>query len=155
MTILIHFHQSHHWNFKAYYTDYVLERLQSEFPSLASYTRFVGYIPSALLPLCVYLRTHCLGLCTGIAYIDATSLSVCKNPRILTQLLLSIPIPICADNNVGSRTFEGHGKGNIRFILKNEVIDPQPATRLDLQHGQVSFPGRRPTHRWSRWRTDV
>lgn len=32
MTILIHFHQSHYRDFKAYYTDYVLERLQKEFP---------------------------------------------------------------------------------------------------------------------------
>ena len=82
MTILIHFHQSHHRDFKAYYTDYVLERLQKEFPGLVSYTRFVEYIPSVLIPLCVYLRQSCFGTCTGISFIDATSLAVCKNPRI-------------------------------------------------------------------------
>ena len=82
MTILIHFHQSHYRDFKAYYTDYVLERLQEEFPSLVSYTRFVEYIPSVLIPLCVYLRQSCFGTCTGISFMDATSLAVCKNPRI-------------------------------------------------------------------------
>lgn len=82
MTILIHFHQSHYRDFKAYYTDYVLERLQGEFPGLVSYTRFVEFIPSVLLPLCIYLRTKCLGTCTGISFIDSTSLAVCKNPRI-------------------------------------------------------------------------
>ena len=82
MTILIHFHQSHYRDFKAYYTDYVLERLQKEFPGLVSYTRFVEFIPSVLIPLCVYLRTCCFGICTGISFMDATSLAVCKNPRI-------------------------------------------------------------------------
>jgi len=82
MTILIHFHQSHYRDFKAYYTDYVQERLRREFPGLVSYTRFVEFIPSVLIPLCVYLRKCCLGTCTGISFIDATSLAVCKNPRI-------------------------------------------------------------------------
>ncbi len=82
MTILIHFHQSHYRHFKAYYTDYVLERLRSEFPGLVSYNRCVEFIPSVLVPLCVYLRTACLGTCTGIAFIDSTALAVCKNPRI-------------------------------------------------------------------------
>lgn len=82
MTILIHFHQSHYRDFKAYYTEYVLERLSREFPGLVSYTRFVEFIPSVLIPLCVYLRKNCFGTCTGISFLDATSLAVCKNPRI-------------------------------------------------------------------------
>jgi len=82
MTILIHFHQSHYRDFKAYYTEYVQERLRKEFPGLVSYTRFVEFIPSVLLPLCVYLRRACFGVCTGISFMDATALAVCKNPRI-------------------------------------------------------------------------
>jgi len=35
-----------------------------------------------LVPLCVYLRTACLGRCTGISFIDSTALAVCKNPSI-------------------------------------------------------------------------
>jgi hypothetical protein len=82
MTILIHFHQSHYRDFKAYYTKHVLKNLRGEFPGLVSYQRFVDYIPSALLPLCVYLRTCCLGECTGISFIDSTPLKVCHNLRI-------------------------------------------------------------------------
>ena len=82
MTILIHFHQSHYRNFKAYYLKHVLKNLSGEFPGLVSYQRFVDYIPSALMPLCVYLRTCCLGACTGISFIDSTPLKVCHNLRI-------------------------------------------------------------------------
>lgn len=85
MTILIHFHQSHYRNFKAYYLEYVLPRLKGEFPGLVSYTRFVDYIPSALIPLCAYFKTACLGNCTGISFIDATSLDVCLNQRIASH----------------------------------------------------------------------
>jgi hypothetical protein len=89
MTILIHFHQSHYRDFKAYYMEYVLERLSSEFPGLVSYTRFIEFIPSVLLPLCLYLRTKCFGTCTGISFIDSTSLMVCKNPRIHSHKVFS------------------------------------------------------------------
>ena len=37
MTIIIHFHQSHYRDFKAYYTSYVCKHLRSEFPGLVSY----------------------------------------------------------------------------------------------------------------------
>lgn len=82
MTILIAFHQSHYRNFKAYYMDQVLKYWRPEFPGLVSYNRFVEYIPSALVPLIVYLRTCCLGNCTGISFIDSTSIDVCLNQRI-------------------------------------------------------------------------
>jgi hypothetical protein len=82
MTILIAFHQSHYRDFKAYYLDQVLKFWQAEFPGLVSYTRFVEYIPSVLVPLIVYLRTCCLGNCTGISFIDSTSVDVCLNQRI-------------------------------------------------------------------------
>jgi transposase len=57
-------------------------RLSREFPGLVSYNRFVEFIPSVLLVLCAYLRTSCLGTCTGISFMDSTALAVCKNPRI-------------------------------------------------------------------------
>lgn len=82
MTILIHFHQSHYRDFKSYYINYVQERLKAEFPGLVSYTRFVEFIPSVLMPLCVYLRQSCCGTCTGISFMDSTSLKVCRNQRI-------------------------------------------------------------------------
>jgi Transposase DDE domain len=81
MTILILFHQSHSRDFKAFYTKEVLVHLRAEFPSLVSYTRFIEFIPSVLLPLCAYLR-HCMGDCTGISFVDSTDLTVCHNKRI-------------------------------------------------------------------------
>jgi hypothetical protein len=82
MTILILFHQSHYRHFKAFYSEYVLVHLRSEFPGLVSYTRFVEFMPSALLPLYAFLRLKCFGNCTGISFIDSTSLDVCLNQRI-------------------------------------------------------------------------
>ncbi len=81
MTILILFHQSHYRTFKAFYTEHVCVELHSEFPHLVSYTRFVEFFPSALVPLCVYLHT-CLGSCTGVSFLDSTKLAVCHNRRI-------------------------------------------------------------------------
>lgn len=81
MTILILFHQSHYRDFKAFYTQYVCVYLRTEFPSLVSYTRFVEFIPSAVWPLCAYLR-HCMGRCTGISFLDSTDMTVCHNKRI-------------------------------------------------------------------------
>ena len=54
---------------------------QQAFPVLVSYQRFVEWILSALLPLCAYLRS-CFGSCTGISFMDSTSLKVCHNRRI-------------------------------------------------------------------------
>src|SRR5215212_8920592 len=81
MTILILFHQSHYRTFKAFYTEHVCAELQSEFPHLVSYTRFVEFFPSTLVPLCVYVHS-CLGTCTGVSFVDSTKLAVCHNRRI-------------------------------------------------------------------------
>jgi Transposase DDE domain len=81
MTILILFQQSHYRTFKAYYTEYVQRHLRSEFPTLVSYQRFVELMPTLLVPLVADLHTQ-LGRCSGISFIDSTSLAVCRNPRI-------------------------------------------------------------------------
>ncbi len=81
MTILIHFHQSHYRTFKAYYTHHVQVHLSKEFPHLVSYPRFVALIPTMMLPLLAYLQTR-YGACTGISFIDSTSLEVCDPKRI-------------------------------------------------------------------------
>ncbi len=46
-----------------------------------SYNRFVEWIPSTLIPLCAYLRSR-FGSCSGISFMDSTSLRVCHNKRI-------------------------------------------------------------------------
>jgi hypothetical protein len=84
MTILIHFHQSHYRDFKAYYTEHVQQHLRSEFPGLVSYTRFVELMPGALPMLTLYLRSR-MGQTRGIAYIDSTPLPVCHNKRIFVH----------------------------------------------------------------------
>lgn len=81
MTILIHFHQSHYRNFKAYYLGYVCPFLKTEFPHLVSYNRFVELMPRVLLPLLFYLLA-CRGSGTGVSFVDSTVLRVCHQKRI-------------------------------------------------------------------------
>jgi hypothetical protein len=92
MTILIHFHQSHYRNFKTYYCEYVWPHLHQEFPTLVSYTRFVDFIPYALFPLCAYFHKTYLGDCTGISFIDSTSLEVCLTQPIASHKILVIRV---------------------------------------------------------------
>jgi hypothetical protein len=81
MTIITLFHSSSYRNFKAYYTEHVMKHYAGAFPHLVSYQRFVELMPSALVPLCGYLQTR-KGLCSGISFVDSTSLKVCHNRRI-------------------------------------------------------------------------
>lgn len=81
MTIIVLFHSSGYRNFKTFYTEYVVKHLRWAFPRLVSYNRFVELMPSALVPLCGYLQTR-KGVCSGISFIDSTSLRVCHNRRI-------------------------------------------------------------------------
>jgi hypothetical protein len=81
MTIVIHFHLKRFRDFKIYYTEYVAIHLQSEFPQLLSYTRFIQLMPRILVALSAYLQ-HCYGTCTGLSFIDSTALTVCHNRRI-------------------------------------------------------------------------
>lgn len=81
MTIIVLFHASSYRNFKAYYTEQVLKHYAWAFPRLVSYGRFVELMPSALVPLCGYLQTR-KGRCSGVSFVDSTSLKVCHNRRI-------------------------------------------------------------------------
>jgi hypothetical protein len=81
MTIIVLFHASHYRDFKSYYVEHVMRNLAWAFPRLVSYGRFVELMPSALVPLCGYLQTR-KGRCSGISFVDSTSLKVCHNRRI-------------------------------------------------------------------------
>jgi hypothetical protein len=81
MTIIILFHSSSYRSFKAYYTEQVLKQYRWAFPRMVSYSRFVELMPSALVPLCGYLQRR-KGECSGISFVDSTSLKVCHNRRI-------------------------------------------------------------------------
>lgn len=80
ITIIIFFHQSNFRNFKNFY--YYLQTYHlEEFPNLLSYSRFIRVKQKALIPFFAYLF-NLKGKITGIAYIDSTSIAVCKNKRI-------------------------------------------------------------------------
>ena len=81
MTILIAFHQSCYRNFKTYYQEKVRLNGSQDFPGLVSYQRFIEWIPGTIVPMCAYLKT-CFGKCSGISFMDSTSLKVCHNRRI-------------------------------------------------------------------------
>jgi hypothetical protein len=81
MTIITLFHASSYRNFKAFYTEQVMKQYAGAFPRLVSYSRFVELMPTALVPLCGYLQSR-KGHCSGISFVDATSLKVCHNRRI-------------------------------------------------------------------------
>jgi hypothetical protein len=81
LTILVLFHCSGYRDFKTFYTQQVLKHMAGAFPRLVSYNRFVELQREALVPLWCYLHTR-FGDCTGIAFVDATTLKVCHNLRI-------------------------------------------------------------------------
>ena len=81
ITILVYFHQMRCRDFKTYYRAYVRGHLRREFPHAVSYQRFVELMPDSVGPLCAYLQT-CLGTCSGVSFVDSTSLAVCQNRRI-------------------------------------------------------------------------
>jgi Transposase DDE domain len=84
MTLIVLFHASAYRNFKSYYTEHVLKHLAGEFPHLVSYNRFVELMSSVMIPLCCYLETR-KRQCSGISFIDSTSLKVCHNRRIYSH----------------------------------------------------------------------
>jgi hypothetical protein len=81
MTIYIGFHLSHHTNFKHYYNDFLCVHYWHLFPGLVSYERFNQAQNRIFMPLMMYLQSRCLGQCTGISYVDSTTLEVCHIKR--------------------------------------------------------------------------
>lgn len=81
MTIVILFQTSQYRNFKTYYTQHVCGLWRKEFPGLVSYSRMVELQRATALPLTAFLQTR-FGRCTGISFVDATSLAICHNRRI-------------------------------------------------------------------------
>lgn len=81
MTILILFHQSGYRNLKTFYTKFICVYKQKEFPNRLSYGRFVELQSRCSLPLVAFMKTR-YSKCSGISFIDSTSLVVCNNRRI-------------------------------------------------------------------------
>lgn len=85
LTITVLFHMSGYRTFKHFYLYYVKVQLRDEFPVTVSYNRFTELMQSNMLPLVLYMKTCCLGKCTGISFVDSTPIRVCKNKRIYTN----------------------------------------------------------------------
>ena len=82
ITIMITFQLSGFRTFKHFYLYYLQKHMQKEFPKTVSYNRFTELMQQNLMPLTLFLKTCCLGKCTGISFIDSTPIRVCKNKRI-------------------------------------------------------------------------
>lgn len=82
MSITILFHLSGFRCFKHYYIFYVQKHMKDDFPKTVSYNRFVELMEQNLMPLSLFLKTCCMGNCTGISFIDSTPIRVCNPKRI-------------------------------------------------------------------------
>lgn len=85
MTIVVFFHLSNHRTFKWYYKNYIGDGLKDYFPRRLSYNRFVEVMQSAVVPLTVYLMKYRVGKCSGVSFLDSTTLDVCHNKRIYSN----------------------------------------------------------------------
>ncbi len=82
ISICLLFHLSGFRCFKHFYMFYVQRHMQAEFPKTVSYNRFVELSASVLMPMTIFLKTCCLGRCSGISFVDSTPIRVCNNKRI-------------------------------------------------------------------------
>ncbi len=82
ITITILFQLSGFRTFKHFYISYVQKYMKDDFPSTVSYNRFTELMQQNLMPMTLFLKTCCLGKCTGISFIDSTPVRVCKSKRI-------------------------------------------------------------------------
>ena len=82
MTITILFHLSGFRTFKHFYIFYVQKHMKKDFPSTVSYNRFTELMQQNIMPLSLFLKTCCMGKCTGISFIDSTPIRVCGTKRI-------------------------------------------------------------------------
>jgi hypothetical protein len=81
MTIYICFHLSSYTNFKRYYNELVKPQWADMFPNLITYERFNQTQDRLFVPLLLYLNNCKLGKCTGISFVDSTTLHVCHIKR--------------------------------------------------------------------------
>ena len=56
--------------------------MKNDFPKTVSYNRFTELMQQSLMPMTLFLKTCCLGDCTGISFVDSTPIRVCKAKRI-------------------------------------------------------------------------
>ena len=81
ITLLVAYHDKGYQTFKWFYQQHVKNQWHSEFPNLLSYNRFIELMPMLLVPMTAFMDSRCVSS-KGIAFVDSTSLCVCKNIRI-------------------------------------------------------------------------
>jgi len=82
ITITILFQLSGFRTFKHFYIFYVQKHMKADFPATVSYNRFTELVGQNLMAMSLFLKTCCLGECTGISFADSTPVRVCKPKRI-------------------------------------------------------------------------
>ncbi len=82
MLIMILFHDSGYRCFKYFYLEKVCKYLCHLFPEVVSYNRMVELEKEVAITLALFIKKVLLEKCTGISFVDSTSLRVCKNQRI-------------------------------------------------------------------------
>ncbi|MDC1504009.1 IS982 family transposase [Winogradskyella sp.] len=82
ITITILFQLSGFRTFKNFYIYYLQKHMQEDFPNTVSYNRFTELMQQNLMAMTLFLKTCCLGNCTGISFVDSTPVRVCKPKRI-------------------------------------------------------------------------
>lgn len=119
ITITVLFHCSGYRTFKHFYLFYVKQHLQKEFPNTVSYNRFVELMQSNVMPLTLYLKTCCLGECTGISFVDSTPIRACKNKRIANNKVFK------GIANIGKSTMGWFYGFKLHIIVndKGELLD--------------------------------
>ena len=119
LTITVLFHLSGIRTFKHFYLFYVQVHLKNEFPVTVSYNRFTELMQSNMLALTLYLKTSCLGECTGISFIDSTPIRACGNKRIKRNKVFQ------GIANVGKSTMGWFYGFKLHIIIndKGEILD--------------------------------
>jgi len=87
MTIAVFFHLSNQRYFKWYYKNFICgdPRVAGFFGKLVSYNRFVELMPTVAAPITLYLMKHSLGKCSGISFLDSTTIDVCDVRRMYSH----------------------------------------------------------------------
>ena len=124
ISIMILFHDKGYKCMKHFYTQYVQVHLKHLFPKTVSYNRFVELMKSVNLHFSIFIKTLCLGECTGISYIDSTPIRVCKNKRISGNKVFNGIAQIGKSTMGYFYGFKLHLVINERGELLNFVITP-------------------------------
>lgn len=84
MMIVILFHFIRYRDFKTFYQNHLSIYLKKEFPNLVSCTQFLELKKRSIFPLYCFLFTL-YGKCSGISFVDSTSLTVCHLKRVYSH----------------------------------------------------------------------